>query len=132
MNEIKIYEDFIKGLDSGEDYGYLLSIHKGMKDISFHEFCKYVFYNWSPSNHIPRLTKIGNIVLSKIYNTWKFDITEENSYILSTGKASLFLSKHLNCPYFYDKSQLVIYGCEPAMEFEIAGRDVKLWIDMFC
>lgn len=131
MNHIKIYEDFLEGVKTGEDYGYLLSIHQGMKDMSFHEFCKYIFYNWTPSWHNHRLTKIGNVVLSKIYDTWKFDINEENFYILSTGKASLFLINHMKCPYFYDKNQLVIYGHEPVMEFEMAGRDIKLWIDMF-
>lgn len=126
----EIYKTFCERINQTDECGtQVLGQHRGMIGLDYPQFCAYVFSNWTPRNRSLKLTKIGFIILSKMYQCWKFEVADHTS--LSTAKGQLFLQRHLKSPYYYDMNVLGVFNRESALEIEVASRDLQLWQSMF-
>ena len=127
----QIYKDFVEQLNNGKDNDHLLAIHQGMCEITYEDFCKYIFHNYTTAFPTLKLTKIGFVILSKMYQCWKFELKNTDLSLFSSGKITIFLHKKIKVPYYYDSRQFVVFGSEPALELQMASGDIELWEQMF-
>lgn len=127
----QIYQDFVEQLKNTKDDNYPLTMHLGMSGISYTDFCKYVFHNYVETKPSFKLTKIGFVILRKMYQCWDFKLKDSDILLFSTGKFTIFLHKKLKLPYYYDSHQFVVFGSEIALELQMASGDIQLWEQMF-
>ena len=125
----QIYTDFVELINGKESEDF--AIHQAMCGITYEDFCKYIFHNYMEKFPTLKLTKIGFVILSKMYQCWKFELKGTDISLFSTGKITIFLYKKIKVPYYYDSHQFVVFGSEPALELEMASCDIRLWEEMF-
>ena len=126
----QIYQDF-KRLAQISDTAFS-TVHGAMIELSYPQFCKYVFHNWTPQFASLKLTTIGFTILKKMYQTWHVPLEDSTEYLSSiSGRVTVTLHQHLRVPYYLSHKDLYVFGAEPAMELEMASRSVRVWAEMF-
>ena len=93
--------------------------------MTYDEFDSYVFY---PKSY--RLKFTGLSLLKSMYQCWSWKINCQELFY-KTGRYVLFLSKNVKVPYYWDSVDFFIFSQEKALEIEMAGGDIKYWIQLF-
>lgn len=90
-----------------------------------------MFQNWTTAQPSFRLTNIGFVILSRMYQTWRFSLETQPPNLFNTARTQIFLTRYVKSPYYYDRSGFYLFHSERAMELEMAGGEVSNWIEMF-
>ena len=125
----QIYTDFVTKI--GQPDTTFAQSHGSMHTLGFEDFCSYMFQNWTASNPTFKLTNIGFVILSRMYQHWEFDIRTQPANLLHIPNIQVFIFRHLKSPYYGDHSKFYVFDSEKAMELDMAGGDLKLWCEMF-
>lgn len=125
----QIYQHFLQKL--GQTETEFFSTHSAMRELEYEGFCKYMFQNWTPSQPSFHLTNIGFVILSRMYQTWRFTLDQQPPNLFNTAKTCLFLRRHVTSPHYWDKKWFYLFNSELALELEMAAGDLSTWIEMF-
>ena len=99
----------------------LMSKHETLTQYSTLDVCYMLFKNLQVSDNTCtglRLTKLGNNLLSKEYDVYKFPMAEGLH-----NKLLLRLHDKMLWPYFLDKKFLYLYSEDDAMWLKMVGDD---------
>jgi hypothetical protein len=125
----RIFDDFstkLQGTDS-----VFSTTHGAMSTLEYEDFCRYMFQNWTLSQPSFRLTNIGYVILSRMYQCWRFGLDKTPPGEFATARTQVFLRRHVPSPHYWDHRWFYLFDNELAMELEMAQGDFKLWMEMF-
>ncbi len=125
----QIYSDFIERIGVSEST--FSQSHGAMSELDFRGFCNYMFQSWTPSQPTFKLTNIGFVIVSRMYQFWRFDIKNQPPNLFSIPRIQVHIFRNLRCPYHHDREWFYVFDSQKAMELEMAGGDLKLWTEMF-
>tara|TARA_R110000744_G_scaffold311924_1_gene419330 strand:+ start:763 stop:1137 length:375 start_codon:yes stop_codon:yes gene_type:complete len=101
----------------------LMLKHDSLTQYSTLDVCYMLFKNLQISDTTCtglRLTKLGNNLLSKEYDVYKFPMAEGLH-----NKLLLRLHDKMSWPYFLDKKCLYLYSEDDAMWLKMVGDDIE-------
>ena len=107
----------------------LMLKHDSLTQYSTLDVCYMLFKNLQISDTTCtglRLTKLGNNLLSKEYDVYKFPMAEGLH-----NKLLLRLHDKMSWPYFLDKKYLYLYSEDDAMWLKMVGDDIEKFDGIF-
>ncbi len=125
----QIYQDFLDKL--GQTESEFAQTHGAMLELDYEGFCRYIFTNWTSLQPSYRLTNIGFLILSRMYQFWEFDISKQPFNTFNIPKVHIHLYRNVKSPYHYTPKSFHLFHSERALELEMAGGDILVWAEMF-
>lgn len=88
-----------------------------------------IFIYSSQNDKNYRLTTLGRDVMSKVFTSYKIDLT--SSLKGNSGKQILLLDRYMTSPYFLGSNKtLIVFEESIATEFLIIDGNLDDWVDM--
>lgn len=128
MAEVSFHEKLLDKIKS-DVLDLLRSSSKSPKSYSTDEIFRTVFTNYRVVSGQPaglRLTSVGNKILSKHFNSYKYTIHDEiSNFVFIT------LDKNMNWPYYLGtkSNHIVFYSEDDAAWFRLNGNSIKRYVE---